>query len=90
MRSSPADLEPDVTQAQEVVAELRPVLSREREQRRVGREGIRDRDDLGRVEVLRAEPFDDPRCDGDRADDALDVSPPHLQPLEPVVRLVRA
>ena len=83
-----ADLEAHVAKPCEVLAQLGTVVAGEREQRRVRCERVGERDDLGRVESVRAEALDDARRHRDRADDALDVAAAHLQPVEPVVRLV--
>ena len=85
----PADLELDVPQPHEVLAQHRSVVTREGEERRIWRERLDERNDPGGVELLRAQPLDDPRGDRDRTDDALDVSTTHLQTLQPVVRLLR-
>ena len=66
-----ADLEPHVAQAREVLAQLRTLLAREREQRRVGRERIRERGDLGRSELRGLQALDDPGRDGDRSRDPV-------------------
>ena len=79
MRSAPPISSRTSRSRVEVVAELGAVLEGEREERCVRRERIRERDDLRRVERLGAKPLDDARRDGDRADDALDVTPPHLR-----------
>ena len=83
-----ADLEAHVAKPCEVLAQLGTVVAGEREQRRVRCERVGERDDLSRVEPISAQALDDARRDRDRADDALHVAPAHLQPLEPVVRLV--
>src|SRR5919106_2681172 len=84
-----ADLELHVAEAREVVPQLLSPLVSERQQRGIRREGVRERDDLGRVQALAAQALGDPGRDGDRADDAVDVSPPHLEPFEPHIGLVR-
>ena len=84
----PTDLETDAAEPVEVLAELRSILDRERQERRVGRERVGQRDDLRRRERLRTKALDDPRCDGHGADDPFGVASPQRQPIEPVVGLV--
>ena len=48
-----SDLDPDVAEPREVVAELGDVLAREGQERSIRREGIGERDDLGRLERAR-------------------------------------
>jgi hypothetical protein len=47
----------------EVLAQHRSVVTREGEERRIGRERLDERNDPGGVELLRAQPLDDPRGD---------------------------
>src|SRR5437667_358924 len=66
-------LEPDVAQAAEVVVQGLELREREREERRVGRVAVGERDCLRRLDVAVSKSLDDPRPDRDGGGDLLRI-----------------
>ena len=82
------DLESHAAESLEVRAKLGPLLERERKERSIGSERIGERDDLCRLELVRAKPLDDPGGHRHGTDDLLGLAPTQRETLEPVVSLI--